>query len=144
MYTGPHRVLLKNGRFTYIVNSHRGRNRDIQINVNDIKRMAIPDTTGWRINQDILRNALINLGLEEDALIPDILIDFTCLNDLVSDLIRTGDPRYFVVPIWPSAPWYHALTRVLTCDAVELPDTHDLFINASGYPLGRFAFRFWF
>ena len=45
--------------------------------------------------------------------------------------------------IWPSAPWYHALTRVLTCDAVDLPDAHDLFINASGYPLGRFEFRFW-
>ena len=85
-----------------IISSHVGQNWDIKVVVNDVKRMAIPDTTGWRINPAHLKSALEQFDIDE-ARAPQIRTEFNNLDEFISGLVRSNEEVFFVIPAWPGA-----------------------------------------
>ena len=60
-FTGPHRIISRLGEFTYRINSATTTKRKMKVNVNDLKRLAIPDTTTWKINPSIFTEKMEEL-----------------------------------------------------------------------------------
>ena len=105
--------------------------------------MAVPDTTGWRINPIYLQQALVQFCFKEGAVFPDVKIDFYNFDQFIRGLFEVREEMFFVVPAWPGAEWYYTLSRILKCDGVELPNIHHLFLNYDDNPLGKFTFKIW-
>jgi hypothetical protein len=142
-FSGPHRILNKVGKFSYELTSHLNRVATMQVNINDLKKMHIPDTRSWQLNPHVLREALEELGTLVTN--PDVLLDFHAIGSLVTDIMqgRTINVDYFVVPDWPCMEWYKPLHEYVTAEAVKLPAREDLFLSDDGQPLGRFAWDHW-
>ena len=143
-FTGPHRVLQKVGRFSYIISSHKGGQRKIQVNLNDIKKLHVPNTKEWSINEKYLKEAALELevpGIDKNK----ILLDFSSIDSMVQDIIDKKLPKleYFVIPDWACAAWYKRLHEKITAEAVKLPNQVDLFLNKQQKPLGIFAWDSW-
>ena len=143
-FTGPHRVLQKVGRFSYIISSHKGGQRKIQVNLNDIKKLHVPNTKEWSINEKYLEEAALELkvpSIEKNK----ILLDFSSIDSMVQDIIDKKLPKleYFVIPDWACAAWYKRLHEKITAEAVKLPNQVDLFLNKQQKPLGIFAWDSW-
>jgi hypothetical protein len=142
-FSGPHRILNKIGKFSYEITTHLDRNSTMQINVNDLKQLHIPDTKLWRLNPHILEEALEKLGSSTKKL--EVLLDYSAIGSLVTDILQGKKLhiRCFVIPDWPCMEWYRPLHEQVTAEAVKLPSEEDLFLSEDGKPLGRFAWDHW-
>ena len=143
-FTEPHRVLQRAGRFTYFVSSHKGTQRKLQVNINDIKKFHLPDTKGWKIQDKYLKDAANELeihGIDNK----DILLDFLSIESMVQDIIDEKLPKlkYFIIPDWPCMSWYSRLHKLISAEAIKLPNKEDVFINQQNRPLGIFAWDSW-
>ena len=143
VFTGPHRVLKKLGDYTYLITSHRtaSRNRTIKINVNDIKKFTIPDTTGWKVNPKYLDPAKAELNCNEEV---PVILDFQNLDSFTLDNISNDfSPKLFILPDWPCMAWYKPMHELVVADAAALPNKPDLFIDENGNPIGSLAWKHW-
>ena len=52
-FTGPHRVVCKDGDFTYRITSAKRANvkNAGRVSINEIKKFTIPDTSEWKLNE---------------------------------------------------------------------------------------------
>jgi hypothetical protein len=145
-FTGPHRILRQNGKFTYELTSHLDRTGTIHVNLNDIKSLHVPETKGWVLNPKYTNQLLQELGSQETQLNP--VINFMSIGALVTDLVAGRDLRikFFVIPEWPCMDWYKPLHQLVEAEAVRLPRNEDLFLIANSSkpkPLGTFAWEHW-
>ena len=69
VFTGPHRIMKRVGKYTYRMTSSRtaSRNRLMKVNVNDIKKFVIPDNSGWKLNPKYLNPAKALLNCENET-----------------------------------------------------------------------------
>ena len=130
VFTGPHRVMKKLGDYTYRITSHLhcNRRRSLKVNVNDIKKFVIPDTTSWKLNLKYLKHAKEELNCDEENL--PVFLDFKSLETFTLDSISDDkSPKLFVIPDWPCMSWYKPLHDHITAEAIQLEDKPDLFID---------------
>ena len=137
-------VLNRLGGYTYQITSSRknaSRKRTLKVNVNDIKKFTVPDTSGWKVNKKYLNPAMALLNCKDE--IP-VILDFTKLEFFTLDTISNGlSPKAFIIPEWPCMGWYKPLHELIVAEAVQLEDKHDLFLDSNDNSLGCFAGKHW-
>mmetsp|Transcript_1800 Transcript_1800/g.2420 ORF Transcript_1800/g.2420 Transcript_1800/m.2420 type:complete len:341 (-) Transcript_1800:7-1029(-) len=110
VFTGPHRVLKRLGEYTYRTTSHLNcfRKRSLKVNVNDIKKFIVPETSDWKLNPKYLDTAKEMLNCAGENL--PVIIDFIGLETFTLDNIGgENSPKLFVIPEWPCMSWYEPL-----------------------------------
>ena len=141
VFTGPHRVLKKMGRYAYKIFSSKAISRTLKVNVNDIKKFVIPDNSKWILNPKFLNPAKAQLNSENE---PVALLDFAKLETFTLDSIGKGvTSKLFVIPDWPCMSWYKPLHDFIEAEAVQLPDKPDLFLDENGNAIGSLAWKHW-
>ena len=95
-FTGPHRVIKKEGDLTYLITSHKRANvaRPSRVSLNDIKKFTVPDTSEWKLNTDFLEEAKQQLGCNEDL---PITIDFLSMETFTLDSLSNNPGSKLVV-----------------------------------------------
>ena len=146
-FTGPHRIIERNGNFTYTITSHiANNNKTMIVNLNDIKILHPPCTKNWKLNEKYIPQILSDLQSKETTASP--LIDFSAIHVLVQDLLD-GKPikfKFFIIPDWPCAEWYKILHDKIIAEAVRLPEEEDLFIQPGknlNCNIGKFPWSHW-
>ena len=142
-YTGPHRVMQRAGRFSYYITSHKNISRSIQVNVNDMKKFSIPDTTGWRIGKKHFDEAVNELRVEVKN--DEVMISFQRIDAMVQDMIdgKLDHIQFFVIPDWPCMTWYKRLHQEIEAEAIKLKKEEDVLVDGKNRPLGKFAWENW-
>jgi len=143
IFTGPHRIMKRLGRYTYKMTSSKtaSMNRPMKVNLNDIKKFVIPDTANWKLNPKYFDPAAEKLNCKEST---PVILDFNKLDTFTLDSIAYGSsPKLFVIPDWPCMAWYKPLHDLVEAEAVRLEDEPDLFLDSNGNPVGSFAWKHW-
>jgi len=144
VFTGPHRVTERLGDYTYNITSSlsSSRKKNLKVNVNDVKKFTVPDTSSWKLNPKYLNPAKEQLNCADQDL--PVFLDFQGLETFTLDSIGDGkSSKLFVIPDWPCMSWYRPMHDLITAEAVKLADKPDLFIDENGNPLGSFAWKHW-
>ena len=116
--------------------------RSLKVNINDIKKFVIPDTTSWKLNPKYLVPAKEQLNCINQNL--PVFLNFQSLETFTLDSIADDKaPKLFVIPDWPCMSWYKPLHDLIIAEAVVLPKEPDLFLDANGNALGSFAWKHW-
>ena len=113
----------------------------MKVNLNDIKKFVVPDSSEWKLNSAHVESAVDELGCAGET---PVILDFRKLDTHTLDNIAYGaGPKLFIIPDWPCMAWYKPLHDLVDAEAVQLPDMPDLFLDEKGNPLGSFAWKHW-
>ena len=72
---GLYRLLFAVGEFSYFITSHLKTSRLLEVNLNDIKKLHVPDTHGWTFQLTDLDASIKNLGalIRNKAVLIDLI-----------------------------------------------------------------------
>jgi hypothetical protein len=142
-FTGPHRVLKQSGKFSYTITSHLNREQTLNVNINDMKSLHIPETADWKLNEKYFKAAILELN--SVVKFSNIFFDLKNIGSLISDILskKNLDIQFFIIPDWPCMNWYNTLYQNVLAEAVMLPRKPDLFLTQSSMPIGDFAWDYW-
>ena len=123
-----------------MVTSHLKRQTTLKLNINDIKRLHIPESSQWDLNEKYFKQALEELQTE--IKIRKVQIDLKSIGALISDIVEGKELniQFFVIPDWPCMDWYKQLHDKVRAEAIKLPKEEDLFM-IGGKPVGVFAWE---
>ena len=142
-YTGPHRILKRMGTLSYQITSHLKNSRKCQVNLNDIKKFHVPDTTIWKMERNHLEQAaaVMDVRIKNDV----VLINFGAIEAVIQDILDHKIPhvQFVVIPDWPCMSWYERLHQEITAEAVKLPNDENTFVDLKERPLGLFPWDNW-
>ena len=67
----------------------------MKVNVNDLKKLVIPDTTSWKVNPTVLENIMEEMEIPGNS---KVIIDFKNLNPFILDNLDSDSSVIFVIP----------------------------------------------
>ena len=142
-YSGPHRVMQRLSDTAYLLSSSATANptKFFKASLNNIKKCTLPSTTGWELKRDYLLTACRLLDSSPDL---PVFVDYDHLNENALDIMafyKNFQASYVILPDIPCAPWYQALFFQLPHQRVQLPSADDLFLDASGSPVGPLPWK---
>ena len=72
---GLYRILAAVGEFSYFITSHLKTSRLLEVNLNDIKKLHVPDTRGWTFKLTDLDASINTLGalIRNKAVLIDLI-----------------------------------------------------------------------
>ena len=72
---GLYRILSAVGEFSYLITSHLKTSRLLEVNLNDIKKLHLPDTRGWTFKLTDLDAFIYTLGalIRNKAVLIDLI-----------------------------------------------------------------------
>ena len=72
---GLYRILSAVGEFSYFITSHLKTSRLLEVNLNDIKKLHVPDTRGWTFKLTDLDAFIYTLGavIRNKAVLIDLI-----------------------------------------------------------------------
>ena len=123
--------------------SHLKNSRKCQVNLNDIKKFHVPDTTIWKMERNHLEQAaaVMDVRIKNDV----VLINFGAIEAVIQDILDHKIPhvQFVVIPDWPCMSWYERLHQEITAEAVKLPNDENTFVDLKERPLGLFPWDNW-
>jgi hypothetical protein len=157
VWSGPMRVVKKTGDRTYSVFTG---NRRITVNINDLKRVAIPSGLGWHVNTYLLESFFLEHQLDKSSFLVPVsfpeamrvtwagkrVLVPVALKEIPAILRKFSKdkPEYAVVlvPHLAAEQWFQSLDKA-SAHWCRLPGKANDLVDAFGDPVGCFCFDNW-